>query len=78
MSLARRASAELAGTGLLVAAVVGSGIAATRLSPDTGLRLENSIATALALGALILTFGPSPAPAAAPTSGWPRPPRRSA
>ena len=50
MSLARRASAELAGTGLLVAAVVGSGIAATRLSPGTGLRLlENSITTALAL-----------------------------
>lgn len=60
MSLARRASAELAGTALLVAAVIGSGIAATRLSPhDAGLQLlENAIATALALGALILTFGP--------------------
>ncbi|HWS34934.1 MAG TPA: aquaporin [Actinoplanes sp.] len=60
MSLARRASAELAGTALLVAAVIGSGVAATRLSPqDTGLQLlENAIATALALGALILTFGP--------------------
>jgi glycerol uptake facilitator-like aquaporin len=60
VSLARRASAELAGTALLTAAVVGSGIAATRLSPtDTGLQLlENAIATALALGALILTFGP--------------------
>jgi arsenate reductase len=56
----RRASAELVGTGLLVTAVVGSGIAATRLSPDdVGLQLlENSIATALALGALILIFGP--------------------
>nr|WP_239543465.1 aquaporin [Micromonospora terminaliae] len=44
----------------MVAAVVGSGIAATRLSPgDAGLQLlENAIATALALGALILTFGP--------------------
>ncbi|MGK5742101.1 aquaporin [Micromonospora sp. URMC 103] len=59
-ALARRASAEFAGTALLVAAVVGSGIAAARLSPgDVGLQLlENAIATALALGALILTFGP--------------------
>jgi arsenate reductase len=60
VSLARRASAEFAGTGLLVAAVVGAGIAAARLSPhDAGLQLlENALATALALGALILTFGP--------------------
>jgi glycerol uptake facilitator-like aquaporin len=58
--LPRRLLAELLGTGLLVTAVVGSGIMATRLSPhDVGLQLlENSIATALALGALILTFGP--------------------
>ncbi|WP_433612046.1 aquaporin [Dactylosporangium sp. CA-139114] len=56
----RRLLAEFVGTGLLVAAVVGSGIMATRLSPgDVGLRLlENSIATALALGALILMLGP--------------------
>jgi arsenate reductase len=59
VSLVRRAAAELAGTALLVAAVVGSGVAAARLSPDPGLRLlENAVATALALGALILTFGP--------------------
>ncbi|MCY1144988.1 aquaporin [Actinoplanes sp. Pm04-4] len=60
MNLARRASAEFTGTGLLVAAVVGSGIAATRLSPDdVGLQLlENAVATALALAALILIFGP--------------------
>ncbi|MEU5938567.1 MIP/aquaporin family protein [Micromonospora sp. NPDC047548] len=60
LALARRASAEFAGTAMLVAAVVGSGIAAARLSPDdVGLQLlENAIATALALGALILTFGP--------------------
>jgi glycerol uptake facilitator-like aquaporin len=60
VTLARRASAELAGTALLTAAVVGSGIAASRLSPsDAGLRLlENASATALALGALILMFGP--------------------
>lgn len=58
--LLRRAVAELLGTGLLVTAVVGSGIAAAKLSPgDIGLQLlENSIATAFALGALILIFGP--------------------
>jgi arsenate reductase len=44
---------------MLVAAVVGSGIAAQQLSPgEVGLQLlENSTATALALVALILTFG---------------------
>ena len=58
--LARRALAEFLGTALLVTAVVGSGIMATTLSPgDAGLQLlQNSIATAFALGALILTFGP--------------------
>jgi arsenate reductase len=60
MSLARRALAEFLGTGLLVTAVVGSGIAAATLSPgDVGLQLlENAIATAFALGVLILAFGP--------------------
>ena len=58
--LTRRLVAEFTGTGLLVTAVVGSGIMASRLSPhDVGLQLlENSTATALALGALILMFGP--------------------
>jgi glycerol uptake facilitator-like aquaporin len=58
--LARRASAEAVGTALLVAAVVGSGIAAQRLSPgDVGLQLlQNSIATGAALVALILALGP--------------------
>lgn len=58
-NLARRATAEAVGTAFLVAAVVGSGIAAQRLSPDdTGLQLlENSIATGAALVALILAFG---------------------
>ncbi|MFC7580732.1 aquaporin [Schaalia naturae] len=48
------------GTGLLVAVVVGSGIAAQRLSPgDVGLQLlENSSATALGLAVLILIFQP--------------------
>jgi len=51
--------AEAVGTGLLVAIVVGSGIFAQRLSPgDDGLQLlENSIATAFGLMALILAFG---------------------
>ena len=58
--LARRATSEAVGTGLLVAVVVGSGIAAVRLSPDdVGLQLlENSIATGAGLIALILAFGP--------------------
>ncbi len=59
-SLARRAAAEFIGTALLVAAVIGSGIAAQRLSPDaTGLQLlENAFATAAALLAIILAVGP--------------------
>jgi arsenate reductase len=57
--LARKATAEAVGTALLVAVVVGSGIFATRLSPDdTGLQLlANSTATAGGLVALILAFG---------------------
>jgi arsenate reductase len=57
--LYRRVLAEFLGTGLLVAAVVGSGIAAARLSPhDTGLELfENAAATAAALVAIILAVG---------------------
>jgi arsenate reductase len=60
VSLARRASAERAGTALPVAAVIGSGIAAARLSPhDVGLQLqEKAVATARAPGAPIPTFGP--------------------
>jgi glycerol uptake facilitator-like aquaporin len=56
----RRLAAELLGTALLVTAVVGSGIMASRLSPaDVGLQLlENSTATAFALTVLILAFGP--------------------
>jgi arsenate reductase len=57
--LARRSLAELVGTAMLVAVVVGSGIAAQRLSPgDTGLQLfENAAATAAGLVAIILAFG---------------------
>ncbi len=59
-SLSRRLLAEFLGTGLLVAIVVGSGIAAQRLSPDdTGLQLlQNSLTTVFGLGVLILVFGP--------------------
>ncbi|MEV1145868.1 aquaporin [Micromonospora sp. NPDC049799] len=60
IALRRRLLAEFTGTALLVTAVVGSGIMAATLSPaDVGLQLlENSIATAFALGTLILIFGP--------------------
>lgn len=60
VGLPRRLVAELLGTALLVAVVVGSGIAAQRLSPgQTGLQLlQNSITTVLGLGVLILLFGP--------------------
>lgn len=59
-SSARRLGAELLGTGVLVAAVVGSGIMAQRLSPDdVGLQLlENVGATVLALAVLVVVLGP--------------------
>lgn len=54
----RRAAAEFLGSALLAALVIGSGIAAQRLSPtDTGLQLlENAFATALGLPVIILVF----------------------
>jgi glycerol uptake facilitator-like aquaporin len=56
----RRLLAEFTGTGLLVAVVVGSGIAATRLTTDGALRLlVNSLVTALGLAVLILVFIPA-------------------
>ena len=59
LDLTRRLVAEALGTGFLVIAVIGSGIMASRLSPnDTGLQLlENAAATAAALIGLILIFG---------------------
>jgi glycerol uptake facilitator-like aquaporin len=56
----RRALAEAIGTGVLVAAVIGSGIAAQRLSPhDAGLELlENALATGAALITIILVLAP--------------------
>lgn len=59
-SLARQALAEFLGSAGLVTVVVGSGIAAQRMSPhDVGLQLlENALATGAGLVALILAFGP--------------------
>src|SRR5256886_12296717 len=56
----RRLLAELLGSAFLAAVVIGSGIAAQRLSPgQTGLALlENAAATAAGLFAIILMFGP--------------------
>ncbi|MFF0087478.1 aquaporin [Streptomyces canus] len=57
--LVARAIAELIGTALLVAVVVGSGIQATELTKDVGLQLlANSTATVFGLGILILLLGP--------------------
>lgn len=58
--LARQALAEFLGSAGLVTVVVGSGIAAQRLSPDdVGLQLlENALVTGAGLVALILAFGP--------------------
>ena len=58
--LPRRLTAEFIGSAFLAALVIGSGIAAQRLSPDqTGLELlENATATAAGLYAIILMFGP--------------------
>ncbi|HBW19070.1 MAG: aquaporin [Streptosporangiaceae bacterium] len=59
-TLWRRLLAELLGSAFLAAVVVGSGIAAQRLSPgNAGLELlENAAATAAGLAAIILMFGP--------------------
>lgn len=56
----RRAAAEFTGTAFLVMAVVGSGVMASRLSPDdAGLQLlQNSLATGAALVALIVALQP--------------------
>ncbi|NGY61215.1 aquaporin family protein [Lentzea sp. NEAU-D13] len=58
--MTRRLAAEFLGSMLLAALVIGSGIAAQRLSPgDVGVQLlENAAATAVGLYAIILIFGP--------------------
>lgn len=57
---ARRAFSEFLGSALLAATVVGSGIAASQLSPnDVGLQLlENALATALGLAVIIVVLAP--------------------
>jgi glycerol uptake facilitator-like aquaporin len=59
-SLAQRAAAECLGTAFLLAAVVGSGIMAARLSGGNGALalLCNTLSTGAILAVLILTFGP--------------------
>ena len=58
-TLAARATAELVGTTLLVATVVGSGVMATRLTDDVALQLlANSLATGAVLVALIVSLQP--------------------
>jgi glycerol uptake facilitator-like aquaporin len=59
-TLVRRAAAEFVGTAFLVAAVIGSGIAASRLSQgQVGLELlEISLATGFVLFALIVALQP--------------------
>lgn len=60
MTWPRRIAAEMFGTGLLLAAVVGSGIMGDRLSGGNVAiaLLANTLATGAMLVALILTFGP--------------------
>jgi glycerol uptake facilitator-like aquaporin len=59
-TLGRRLFAEFLGSAFLAAIVIGSGIAAQRLSPgNVGLELfENAAVTAAGLFAIILMFGP--------------------
>lgn len=58
--LARRLASEALGTGMLVTAVVGSGIMAERLADgnEAVALLANTVATGAALVALIHTYGP--------------------
>ena len=60
VTMARRVVAEMLGTSLLLAAVVGSGIMGERLAGgNTAIALlANTLATGMMLVALILTFGP--------------------
>lgn len=60
ITLPRRLLAEFLGSALLAAVVIGSGIAAARLSDDAGLQLlQNALITGTGLFALILIFAPA-------------------
>jgi arsenate reductase len=69
-----RLAAEVIGTCLLAAVVIGSGIAAQTLSPnDVGMQLlENAAATAAGLFAIILIIGRSAAHTSTRWSPWSR------
>lgn len=57
VALGRRLAGEFVGTFFLLAAIVGSGIMAEQLTDDVGLQLlQNALATAGVLAALILAF----------------------
>lgn len=57
--MTRRLLSEFLGSAILLAAIVGSGIMASRLSADAGVMLlANSLATGAALYVLIVVFGP--------------------
>lgn len=60
VTLARRVAAEMIGTAILLATVVGSGIMGERLAGGNVAiaLLANTLATGAGLVALILTFGP--------------------
>ena len=59
ISMPRRLAAEAIGTGLLIVAVIGSGVMAERLTDIVALQLLcNAVATGGALVALILIFAP--------------------
>ena len=58
--LGRKLTAEFTGTAFLLAAVIGSGIMAERLTTDVALQLlANAFATVGVLAALILALGPA-------------------
>jgi glycerol uptake facilitator-like aquaporin len=60
MTLSRRLAAEALGTGLLLAAIVGSGIMGEKLAGGNVAiaLLANTMATGAMLVTLIFTFGP--------------------
>jgi glycerol uptake facilitator-like aquaporin len=57
-STGRRLAAEALGTAFLLAAIVGSGIVTSTDGPASTQLFQHAVAVALALGALIVTFGP--------------------
>jgi arsenate reductase len=59
LPLSRRVTAEALGTGVLAAAVVGSGVMAQSLTTDVAVQLlVNALATVACLGVLVAVLGP--------------------